>query len=213
MKFERLLITINIFLCCHATNAQKLPVFDKANAKTHFINLGNDIVIDVFEADASKITVKTAEGFLSKINDSLYNIRYNTPIDESKIRLYYKNLPVDVLIISVKNLPSPEIILLGKSGGKLNVADVKMVDTLKIFLPGEVDLSYSVELYTCNVILDIPGSKVQTFTLRNNVIPENLKAALLHSKSGTTLIFDQVRFKIGNSILNIEPKPVRFEIN
>jgi hypothetical protein len=49
------------------------------------------------------------------MNDSTYLVRFMQKVDETKVKLYYKNLPVSIKTFSVTDLPLPSCIIDGSS--------------------------------------------------------------------------------------------------
>ncbi len=98
------------FLAFNLSSAQRIPSFK--NDITHlYSGVNNPIEIELNGADLAKIKLKCKDARVAKQNDSLYLIAPKYPEGEVKIKLYYKNLPVDIVSTEVINLPNPEILI------------------------------------------------------------------------------------------------------
>lgn len=106
VKLLLLLIVTNVSF------AQTLPEFNKFEDKVFYNKMQNLITLNLNGADPSMIKLKMRNGQIGKLNDTSYQISYRGVLeDQVKIKLYYKNLPVDVYTMSAAQAPLVKISL------------------------------------------------------------------------------------------------------
>lgn len=150
-----LLLTALILFSITASTAQKLPSFaGDDDYRTFVLSLNNELVIDLGECDPSKVEVKCKHKgvYITKLTDSLYNIRFTIDQEEVKVKLYYKNLPVDVLKGELQQTNSPTVIVNGKEGGEITHKELLATKKIKLKYADDVITSLKPQIYSYKVI-------------------------------------------------------------
>ncbi|MBK8700551.1 MAG: hypothetical protein IPN29_13870 [Saprospiraceae bacterium] len=197
--------------------AQNLPVFAKPmrdTVQTLYCQLDYQIPIKLHTADANLIEVKAKPGTVVKLNDSLYQVRYVSPEEEVKIKLYYKNLPVDLYAVKVANLPMPVIRLSGLNGSLIPRGDLTKVKKFELEFPYMSQRNEGIEFFTCRLSIMEPG-KASPFliNLRTPDFPQQLQGIISKLPANSTLSFDELKVKTrSNTVMNMDGNPVKFTV-
>ncbi len=106
-----------------------VPEFKDMSDK-FYLGVENPISIRLNQCEAEDIQIKVSEGILHKRSDSTYIYVGQQPMEELKIKLYYKKILCAVKIVSVTNIPAPTITLSNESDGMIRIADLNSSVTL-----------------------------------------------------------------------------------
>jgi hypothetical protein len=210
-------IAFFIFLFCLSISgyAQLLPAFsgiEKDSIKTLYVNIDQRISINPQSSDLAYIEIKASNASIQKLNDTTYALRYNMPFEASKIKLYYRNLPVDIINVKVESMPAPTVILDGNQGPNLSIASLRNVKKVDIVFPKNKEIIRSLELFQCRILITEPGKPV-TFNTNfgGTVIPEYISKMLSELKPKSTIRFDEFKIKTPqNYVLDIEGSSITF---
>lgn len=208
--FTSLILSISIAVFC-----QKLPQFldiEKDSTYTFYVNVDQKLRIKPRNSDVSLIEVKANNAYVYKFNDSTYVVRYNTPTEISKIKLYYKNLPVDIINAEVQTMPTPSILLGGNQGPNLTLEALRNVKKLDIRFPFDKSPLNALELFQCRMLITEPGKPITFNTnLGGNVLPDHISKMLAELKPKSTIRFDEFKIKTEqNYVLDVEGSSITF---
>lgn len=95
-----------------------------------YLGVENPIFIRLNQCEAEDIQIKVSEGSLHKRSDSTYIYVGQQPLEELKIKLYYKKILCAVKVVSVTNIPAPAVAFSNESGGMIRIADLNSSVTL-----------------------------------------------------------------------------------
>ncbi len=195
--------------------SQHLPAFsgfEKDSIYSLYVNIDQKISINPRNSIAGNIEIKANNASIQKLNDSTYLMRYNMPTEATKIKLYYRNLPVDIINVKVENIPAPAIVLDGNLGPFLTKASLKNIKKVDILFKNNKELIQSLELFQCRILITEPG-KPMTFNsnLGGTMIPEYIAKMLSELKPNSTIRFDEFKIKtVQNYVLDVEGSSVTF---
>jgi hypothetical protein len=204
------------FLCVTiASFCQKLPQFlgiEKDSIYTFYVNVDQKLHIKPRSADLSMIEIKATNAYVYKFNDSTYVVRYNTTTEISKIKLYYKNLPVDIINVQVETMPAPAIILGGNQGPNLTQETLRNLKKLDIQFPLNKSSLKALELFQCRMLITEPGKPITFNTnLGGSVLPDHISKMLAELKPKSTIRFDEFKIKTEqNYVLDVEGSSITF---
>lgn len=106
-----------------------VPEF-KEMSDQFYLGVENPIFIRLNQCEAEDIQIKVSEGSLHKRSDSTYIYVGQQPLEELKIKLYYKKILCAVKVVSVTNIPAPAVAFSNESGGMIRIADLNSSVTL-----------------------------------------------------------------------------------
>lgn len=106
-----------------------VPEF-KEMSDQFYLGVENPISIRLNQCEAEDIQIKVSEGSLHKRSDSTYIYVGQQPLEELKIKLYYKKILCAVKVVSVTNIPAPAVAFSNESGGMIRIADLNSSVTL-----------------------------------------------------------------------------------
>lgn len=95
-----------------------------------YLGVENPISIRLNQCEAEDIQIKVSEGSLHKRSDSTYIYVGQQPLEELKIKLYYKKILCAVKVVSVTNIPAPAVAFSNESDGMVRIADLNTSVTL-----------------------------------------------------------------------------------
>ncbi len=204
------------FICFSASAfAQSLPKFlgmQRDSTYTFYVNIDQKIHLSPQNSDVSFIELKASNAYVQKINDSLYLIRYNNTFEATKLKLYYKNLPVDIINLKVETMPTPAVILGGNLGPNLTLSTLRNVNKLDIVFPNENGLMNALELFQCRITITEPGKPLTFNTnIGGTLLPAHIAKLLSELKPRSTIRFDEFKIKTAqNYVLDVEGSSVTF---
>lgn len=210
------LIFIPLILCFSTAGfCQKLPQFkevEKDSTYTFYVNVDQKLHIKPRSADLSMVEVKAANAYVYKFNDSTYVVRYNTPTEISKIKLYYKNLPVDIINVQAETMPAPAILLGGNQGPQLTQENLRNLKKLDIRFPNAKSPFNSLELFQCRMLITEPDKAITFNTnLGGSILPDHISKMLAALKPKSTIRFDEFKIKTEqNYVLDVEGSSITF---
>lgn len=106
-----------------------VPEF-KEMSDQFYLGVENPISIRLNQCEAEDIQIKVSEGSLHKRSDSTYIYVGQQPLEELKIKLYYKKILCAVKVVSVTNIPAPAVAFSNESDGMVRIADLNTSVTL-----------------------------------------------------------------------------------
>ncbi len=118
-----------IFIAAFWSVFTSVPEF-KDMSDQFYLGVENPIFIRLNQCEAEDIQIKVSEGSLHKRSDSTYIYVGQQPLEELKIKLYYKKILCAVKVVSVTNIPAPAVAFSNESGGMIRIADLNSSVTL-----------------------------------------------------------------------------------
>ena len=197
--------------------AQHLPVFEGFNKDSVYIffsQIDYKLPIALNTADPSYIEVKSKGGQVVKLNDTLYQVRFNTPGEETKVKLYYKNFPIGIITANVTNVTVPEIRLDGSTSRTISHHVLNKLKRFEVAFSGQDLRNAPFEFFTCKLTIREPG-KPEPFSLnlRNLDFPDQLQMVLAKLPIHSVITFEEFKIKtLTNNVLNVEGQPVVFNV-
>lgn len=197
--------------------SQSLPQIaweGKDSIITIYCQLDYPVKIDLRQADPSMIQLKSRGASLAKLSDSVYQIRFQIPEEEVKLKLYYKNLPVDIVSLNVINMEMPSIRFNGINGNNIQRSDLSKVRAFELLFPSISAIAPGLEFYTCKLTIIEPGKPAPFYiNLRSVELPAQLLGIISTLQPESTIIFDELKIKTrSNNVLSMDGTPVKFRV-
>jgi hypothetical protein len=183
--------SINLF-------GQTLPRM-KVNSKDTIYKstVGGDIKIELNlnAADPTLISLKCSlNPAILKQSDSVYIVRFQTLADEAKLKLYYKNLPIEIKTYKIEDLPLPSFVVDGsKTEIKKKVLNDKRQHTLEWDPTKDFEKS-NFRIYNAKVVLAEEGKAPIIFQMRQPELPQQIYNLLPSMKSGSSITISDINF-------------------
>jgi hypothetical protein len=166
------------------------------------------------ECDPALIELRSKEAQISKLNDTTYYVRYSYLQEESKIKLYYKNLPIQFINVKVKNIAMPEI-KFGKESSKiLHKAELSTLNDFSFDFNNSLNISSRIELYSCKIVIVEPNKPVPfSWNVNTYILPPHIKQMIAKLPLNAQIIFQDISVKTSsNNIINLIGEPIAFKI-
>ena len=92
-----------------------------------YYNLNQNLKVKVNDADPTLIKIRCSESRGVSISqaDTNFYIFINNPVAEIKLKLYYKNLPVDIVNAKIERLPASDLKLEIAQNGEISKSRYK----------------------------------------------------------------------------------------
>jgi hypothetical protein len=200
-----LLLTIS---CISEGNGQLIPKFDKSRGDTLalFSSMPVVVVINLGQSDPTLVSLRSEEinsYMISKFDDSTYVINLNRVIGESKLKLYYKGLPVDIFTCSMKSIESPKIKL-----KDMNFEIDKGILTSKTVVDCDLESSYKsryrVSLHSFNIKVSYPNGRSEIMSNNSLQINGHNLTRLKSLPPESVIQFDNIRLRtIYNNVIEV----------
>ena len=196
---------------------QLLPEMEwagKDSVVTLYSQVDHQVKIKPNQADVAMMQLKAKSATVIKISDTLYQLRFQIPEEEVKIKLYYKHLPVDIITARVVNLEMPNIKFAGLKGNDISRADLNKVKKFELVFPAFGDLTAGLEFYTCKMSIIEPGKPNPFFiNLRSPDLPAQLQGIIANLPINSWIVFEELKVKTrSNNIMNMDGNPVKFRV-
>ncbi len=209
---KRLMGVVMVMMVVSIAIGQNLPQFQKSENRELYQGMYNDIILKLNGADPTLINVKCKDGQMRVANDTTYQVFLrNIDNGEVKLKLYYKNLPVDIYTLEIGQSPKVEVSVDGP------VKSFYTVDELF-----DLKLKFSIDDRTLDNSLSLASFKTVIVSETNNAAPfmvmntPNFLNAkrLKHSlKSGDKLLISDVTMKNRlNQSINCQSNYIEFKI-
>jgi len=198
-------------------NSQLIPKFDKSRGDTLalFSSMPVVVVINLGQSDPTLISLRSEEinsYMISKFDDSTYVINLNRVIGESKLKLYYKGLPVDIFTSSMKSIESPKITL-----KDMDFEIDKGILTSKTIINCDLESFYKsryrVSLHSFNIKVTYPNGKSEIMSNSSLQINGHNLARLKSLPAESEIQFDNVRLRtIYNNVIEVRGTSDKYTI-
>ncbi|HMP28417.1 MAG TPA: hypothetical protein PKD85_02385, partial [Saprospiraceae bacterium] len=194
---------------------QLVPKFDKTSGDTValFNNLPVIINLKLGVSDPTLISVKSTEissYMIAKFDDSTYVVNLNRPINEAKIKLYYKNLPVDIMTGVMAPITLPKVLIEGEesaiSKGKINT-----LSNVVCYIEDEYIKKYRVQLHSFNLNLVHLNNRTEVIPNFSHTIANNNLTRIRTSPPGTVVYLSNMKLRtIYNNVIEIKGDSNKF---
>lgn len=209
-------LIFTLFSCSGMLFGQNLPSFkgiEKDSVYTYLIHSYKKHTIDIRGSKSELIEVKAAGANIQKLNDSTYHLMFTQPMEETKVKLYYKNLPVDIIIAKVINIEMPVIKLANSSFEKISKSNLAAVKNFQIDYK-QNPLYLGFEFYNCVLTISDKNKKEPIRVNLNSLeFPASVAGIIQQLPVNSTISFKNIQVKTpANSVLNVEGDGVNFTI-
>lgn len=204
-----------VFLINVMSYGQSLPEFKVENKKDQifYLNVTNSLRIELNDSDPENIEIRGIRNGLTKVNDTLYYLQFNKPVDHVKIKLYYKKLPVDIISATVSSLPMPQYTLNDFAPNEIISSQLTGISELTLQPPTNFPSEVNLTLYTFQLTIKDPKSKNFKTNVRNSTIPKNIVNLIKKVSLGSTIELSNFRYRSNkNRVFDIKGTPIIFEI-
>jgi hypothetical protein len=207
-KNRLLVILFVVFYLVEYGYCQVIP-YIKNNTKEVIYKsiVGGDVKIEIGlnGVDPALVTVKCASNpYLTKMNDSIYLVRFVQKLDEVKIKLYYKNLPVAIKTYNITDLPLPSYFI---DGSNIDLKKSLALKSHNYELKWDKDLEIdpnSLRLYSARVTVTDSNKPNMFFQMRQIDMSQQVFALLPSiSKSGLITISDISFLTTYGTVINV----------
>lgn len=196
-------------------SGQKIPKFNRTFTDTLIISDRIPVMvrINTVESDPSLINVKSPDlnsYLISRLNDTTFVINTRGGLSETKLKLYYKNIPVDVIPAIFRSLEIPKVFIkdYNEMPAKSNLTNVTSFIC-------DIDENYKnkfgVALHSFDIHIHYPGGRkeyLQNFS--TNIISSNL-TKLKNLPPDSIVIFGNIKLRtIYNSIVDLPGESSKF---
>lgn len=190
-------INLNLF-------SQKIPKWNLPEKPMFFTGIPHELTIKANASDPEFITVKTSAGFITKLNDTTYTIRFDMPQEDFKLRLFYKKLPVDIVSAIVTNPVAPKLLINGYQNGPIPREELESLEELEFVFP-EGFPSVGINIYSIRMNVKVNAhSQMTSLQLHSTKLTPQAKEILKKIEPGGSLAFDNIMFVTGsNHVLNL----------
>jgi hypothetical protein len=206
---------VSILFCQNPIYSQFVPKFDKSFGDTLalFSNLPVVVSIKLGQSDPSLISLKSSEisnYMISKFDDSTFVININRPVNEAKLKLYYKNMPVDLYTATLAALDFPKILVLGKEN-IIEKDSLVLINSLNCSIEESYSAKYRVHLHSFNInIVHLNGRKEIIPNFNMNIASNNL-LRIRSLPADTAIYFTNIKLRtIYNNVIEIKGDSNKF---
>lgn len=204
--FWIMFIHLNLF-------SQKLPKWNLPEKPMFFTGIPHILTIKTNASDPQFITVKTSAGFVTKLNDTTYNIRFDIPQENIRIKLFYKKLPVDIVNATVTNPEAPKLLIKGYQNGPIPKEQLESLEELEFVFP-EGFPSAGINVYTIRMNVKLNArSPMTSLQLHSTKLTPQAREILKKIEPGGSLAFDNIMFVTStNNVLNLPRESYVFSV-
>jgi hypothetical protein len=195
-------------VCISEVNGQFIPKFNKSRGDTLalFSSMPVVVVINLGQSDPTLVSLRSEEinsYMISKFDDSTYVINLNRVIGDSKLKLYYKGLPVDIFTCTMKTIESPKIVL-----KDMNLEIDKGILTSKTVIDCDLESfyksKYRVSLHSFNIKATYPNGRSEIMSNNSLQINGHNLTRLKSLPAESVIQFDNIRLRtIYNNVIEV----------
>nr|MBP7643881.1 hypothetical protein [Saprospiraceae bacterium] len=163
-----------VFVSCLFTvgSAQKIPSFgiSKEDTLKIYYNLNQNLKVKVNDADPTLIKIRCSESRGVSISqaDTNFYIFINNPVAEIKLKLYYKNLPVDIINAKIERLPASDLKLEIAQNGEISKRKLAEVKKLLAEIPNNYKNDLNLAIYSYNINIIRKNGAIEVISCFNN---------------------------------------------
>ena len=201
---KQIIILILIASAGTSVYAQKIPKWKLPENPLFFTGISHELHIQPFDADPEFISIKSSSGYISKMNDTTFIIRFDLPQEDIKLKLFYKKLPVDIINAKVTAAVAPRLLISGVENGPISKEKLENLEELEFIFPSGFPAS-GISLYSARMTIKVnANSRPTTIQLNSSLLTPQAKEMIKKIESGGSLSFDNIMFITRmNNVLNI----------
>ena len=211
-----LCLGISFFLLVYNTlSGQMIPKFDRTLGDTLVVTDRIPVLVplSVGLSDPALITLKSPDlssYMISRLNDTMFVLNIRGALPETKLKLYFKSMPVDVIPVVYKPLNLPQVVLkeyaeFPRKGllATINHLDCDIDENFKI--------RYNVLLHSFDIQIHHPsGRKEFLNNYGGNIVAPNL-SKIKSLPPNTVIVFGNLKLRtIFNSIVDLQGESNKF---
>lgn len=204
--FCLMFINLNLF-------SQKLPNWNLPEKPMFFTGIPHELTIKANASDPQFISVKIPAGFVNKLNDTTYTIRFDIPQEDIKLKLFYKNLPVDIVTATVTKPVAPKLLIKGYQNGPIPREVLESLEELEFVFP-EGFPSAGINIHTIRMNVKVNArSQMTSLQLHSTKLTPQAREILKKIEPGGSLAFDNIMFVTSkNNVLNLPRESYVFSV-
>ncbi|MFZ1751775.1 MAG: GldM family protein [Saprospiraceae bacterium] len=205
-------MNIYLFILFIINPLSNLPEFKNSIPETMYIGVENQIVLRLNGSDPESVNVKCNVGSIHKRDDSTYAFYPQYPVDDFKIKLYYKKVLCEVKTVNVKNIPDLTPRFEKETNNTLRISDVSSIDKLIFDFPDDFPAELKSTITSFNFYLfQSNGVAKHSATIRSDGLDEAAKIALGKIEKGDRILINNVftqNPRSGNTRINVNKEIV-----
>ncbi|HOY13328.1 MAG TPA: hypothetical protein PLY70_09315 [Saprospiraceae bacterium] len=212
-------ILLLLFALCSFTtgSAQKIPSFgiSKEDTLKIYYNLNQNLKVKVNDADPTLIKIRCSESRGVSISqaDTNFYIFVNNPVAEIKLKLYYKNLPVDIVNAKIERLPASDLKLEIAQNGEISKRKLAEVKKLMAEIPNNYKNDLNLAIYSYNINIIRKNGSVEIISCFNNTLTDQAIKKLLALPDDSQIAISNVRLKTPeNNVIELEGEGLKYFI-
>lgn len=206
-----------VFVSCLFTvgSAQKIPSFgiSKEDTLKIYYNLNQNLKVKVNDADPTLIKIRCSESRGVSISqaDTNFYIFINNPVAEIKLKLYYKNLPVDIINAKIERLPASDLKLEIAQNGEISKRKLAEVKKLLAEIPNNYKNDLNLAIYSYNINIIRKNGAIEVISCFNNNLTDQAIKKLLALPDDSQIAISNVRLKTpDNNVIELEGEGLKY---
>ena len=206
-----------VFVSCVFTvgSAQKIPSFgiSKEDTLKIYYNLNQNLKVKVNDADPTLIKIRCSESRGVSISqaDTNFYIFINNPVAEIKLKLYYKNLPVDIVNAKIERLPASDLKLEIAQNGEISKRKLAEVKKLLAEIPNNYKNDLNLAIYSYNINIIRKNGAIEVISCFNNNLTDQAIKKLLALPDDSEIAISNVRLKTpDNNVIELEGEGLKY---
>ena len=206
-----------VFVSCLFTvgSAQKIPSFgiSKEDTLKIYYNLNQNLKVKVNDADPTLIKIRCSESRGVSISqaDTNFYIFINNPVAEIKLKLYYKNLPVDIVNAKIERLPASDLKLEIAQNGEISKRKLAEVKKLLAEIPNNYKNDLNLAIYSYNINIIRKNGAIEVISCFNNNLTDQAIKKLLALPDDSEIAISNVRLKTpDNNVIELEGEGLKY---
>lgn len=206
-----------VFVSCFFTtgSTQKIPSFgiSKEDTLTIYYNLNQNLKVKVNDADPTLIKIKCSESRGVSISqaDTNFYIFINNPVAEIKLKLYYKNLPVDIVNAKIERLPASDLKFDIAQNGEISKKKLAEVKKLMAEIPNNYKNDLNLAIYSYNINIIRKNGAIEVISCFNNNLTDQAIKKLLALPDDSQIAISNVRLKTPeNNVIELEGEGLKY---
>ena len=210
-------ILLLVFVSCVFTvgSAQKIPSFgiSKEDTLKIYYNLNQNLKVKVNDADPTLIKIRCSESRGVSISqaDTNFYIFINNPVAEIKLKLYYKNLPVDIVNAKIERLPASDLKLEIAQNGEISKRKLAEVKKLLAEIPNNYKNDLNLAIYSYNINIIRKNGAIEVISCFNNNLTDQAIKKLLALPDDSQIAISNVRLKTpDNNVIELEGEGLKY---
>lgn len=214
---KNLIILLLALFTSLQAKTQSIPEFDYGDLDTItvFYNLNQKLKIKFngTEPNLTKIRFSAPRGVNISQSDSSIFIFVNAPLDAVRLKLYYKNLPVDIIDARIEKMPASNLVLSIAEEGAISKQRLAEIKALQASIPIAYTQDLHLEIYSYNLKLVQPGKNPETIPCFNNKLSDQAIKRIISLPENSIIFIDNVRLKTPqNNVIELEGPGQTYQI-